>query len=173
MTTKRLAKYYLASIALTSCFVLCMKYLVPVSWINAPITQDFVSSVAFVVPAIDKLIEIAPDSTHYWRLFYAVFWILSPIHFALGLFDVFLVRKNWLIQQKNRTYGENTVVAIFLLLWVVFFMFNPLSGKSSIFNVRTEFFPLLLIYWVSLASSFSFLALFVGAAIIRYKNTRY
>ena len=77
--------------------MLFMVYLLPKGFPNGNSSIDFVNKLSSILPVLERIRE-GGGYDNYWGLFYAVFWLISPIYWILGFVGASLLNEE---QQKN------------------------------------------------------------------------
>jgi len=128
--------------------VLFMVYLLPKGFPNGNSSIDFVNKLSSILPVLERIRE-GGGYDNYWGLFYAVFWLISPIYWILGFVGASLLNEE---QQKKLIYDLSKVriFAIFSLTSLgVFYIFEfPVSLPGILPNQMSCFVLKLIFSWL-------------------------
>ena len=169
---KKESRYMWALVFLVTAHVLYMTYLFPRDWADTPAALEFINRVASIVPVVRYLQQHTQLYTHYWGVFYSIFWIMAPIYFGLGFVGTFYISADRLENIVKIRMGRAFVLLlIFTFTVAVEFTFPMLSSKFLI-NQMSDFLPQLIWSWFVLAGSIYALANLIGILVLRFNLKR-
>jgi hypothetical protein len=161
--------YVLTMGILASVHVLYMTYLFPRSWADTPSALALIDRVASIVPVIENLREHVPPYTNYWGVFYAVFWIMAPIYFALGFVGSFFLspyRYQKLVVETSM--GRVSAMLALFFAGVGFEFALPLLSFGAFMNQMSSFLPKLLSSWFVSAGLLYYLSQTLRVLILKF-----
>lgn len=190
---RRKSHYNCFIFGVVSGFVILMSYFFPHEWASAPLALDFSTTMAVVIPAIDELIKTVPEQVDYWRLFYAIFWVMSPVYLILGVLMPILIKDDdkekpskglwrfiepsFFTEMKHNKFSRNgfeefAFGTLLIIGMVVFFTFDSCSNTTvrTILNMTSSFVPRLIISWGCLAYIIYMAGCGISMTVIRYRN---
>ncbi|WP_186038582.1 hypothetical protein [Burkholderia gladioli] len=138
-------------------YVTFMRYIFHFEWATTGIALKIINEMEAIIPAIEKLNDKSLESINYNKIFFSLFWIISPIFWILGFFGATKLTSH----RRKILLRDTSALRIFSIvtlesLLVIFFWEFPMINGMILLNQTSKSIAILFISW------------WVPAAIIYY-----